>query len=128
METSAFPDSWKIARLTPIFKEGEKHERSHYRPISVLVIAKQEFWKSLFSDQSYQYLDENGFMSPDQSGFGALHSTVVSLRKFPDDRYSGLDTGQKTGLIFICLKKHLILLIMKSSAKNSIFMVFKTES
>ena len=24
IETSTFPDSWKIARVTPIFKEGEK--------------------------------------------------------------------------------------------------------
>ena len=46
IETSAFPDSWKIARVTPIFKEGEKCERSNYRPISVLPVI-QDFLKSL---------------------------------------------------------------------------------
>ena len=37
-ETSQFPDSWKNARITPIFKEDDKTERSNYRPISVLPV------------------------------------------------------------------------------------------
>ena len=127
IETSTFPDSWKIARVTPIFKEGDKCERSNYRPISVLPVITRLFEKLVF-DQLYRYFDENGFLSPDQSGFRALHSTVTSLLKCTDNWYSGLDTGQMTGLIFNDLIKHLILLIMKSSTKNSIFMVFKTES
>ena len=28
-----FPESWKTARVTPIFKEGDKSEPSNYRPI-----------------------------------------------------------------------------------------------
>ena len=104
IETSTFPDSLKIARVTPIFKEGEKFARSNYRPISVLPVIARLFEKLVF-DQLYQYLDENGFLSPDQSGCRALHSTVTSLLKCTDDWYSGLDTGQMTGLIFIDLKK-----------------------
>ena len=60
---------------------------------------------NLVFNQLYQYLDENGFLSPDQSGFRALHSTVTPLLKCTDDWYSWLDTGQMTGLIFIDLKK-----------------------
>ena len=56
IETSTFPDSWKIARVTPIFKEGEKCERSNYRPISVLPVIARLFEKLVF-DQLYQYLD-----------------------------------------------------------------------
>ena len=127
IETSTFPDSWKIARVTPIFKEGEKCDRSSYRQVSVLPVVARRFEKLVFN-HLYKYLDENGFLSPDQSGFRALHSTVTSLLKCTDDWYSWLDTGQMIGLIFVDLKNHLILLIMKSFAKNSIFMVFKTES
>ena len=117
----------KIARVTPILKEGEKCDRSNYRPISVLPVIARLFEKLVF-DQLNQYLAENGFLSPDLSGFRALHSTVASLLRCTDDWYSGLDTGQMTGLIFIDLQKYLILLIMKSYAINSIFIVFKTES
>ena len=104
IETSTFPDSWKIARVTPIFKEGDKCERSNYRSISVLPVIARLFEKLVF-DQLYRYFNENGFLSPDQSGFRALHSTVTSLLKCTDNWYSGLDTGQMTGLIFIDLKK-----------------------
>ena len=38
IETSRFPDSWKVARVSPIFKEGDKAEKSNYRPISVLPV------------------------------------------------------------------------------------------
>ena len=34
-ETSQFPDPWKIARVSPTFKDGDKIEKSNYRPMSV---------------------------------------------------------------------------------------------
>ena len=36
--TASFPHSWKTARVTPIFKDGEKDEKSNYRPISILPV------------------------------------------------------------------------------------------
>ena len=40
-ETATFPDIWKIARVTPIYKSGDKSVQLNYRPISVLpVISK----------------------------------------------------------------------------------------
>ena len=38
IETGQFPDSWKVARVTQIFKDGEKTNKSSYRPISVLPV------------------------------------------------------------------------------------------
>ena len=32
LETSQFPDSWKNARITPVFKDGDRAEKSNYRP------------------------------------------------------------------------------------------------
>ena len=36
IETSQFPNLWKLARITPIFKGGNRSDKSNYRPISIL--------------------------------------------------------------------------------------------
>ena len=76
IETSTFPVSWKIARVTPIYEEGEKSERSNYRPISVLPVLSRLFEKLIY-DQLYQYLERGGLLISDQSGFSALHLDSV---------------------------------------------------
>ena len=104
IETSQFPDLWKLARVTPMFKKGEKAEKLNYRPISVLPVIARLF-ERLVAYQLYQHMTENDYFSPDQSGFLRLHCTVISLLKSTDDWYKGLDLGKLVGLVFIDLKK-----------------------
>ena len=54
--TGVFPDSWKIARVSPIFKNGQTDDQSNYRPISVLPVLSRIFEKLIFN-QFYKYLD-----------------------------------------------------------------------
>ena len=50
IEASTIPVTWKIARVTPIYKEGEKSEKSNYGIISVLPVLSYIFEK-LNNDQ-----------------------------------------------------------------------------
>ena len=68
IETSQFPDSWKVARITPIFKDGDKTEKPNYRPISVLPVISKLLEKLVFN-QLYLYMKDNGLFTSDQSGF-----------------------------------------------------------
>ena len=70
----------------------------------MLPVLSRLFEKHIY-DQLYQYLERGGFLTPDQSGFRALHSSATCLLKYTDDWYSGMDEGLLTGLISIDLKK-----------------------
>ena len=93
----------RLLESPPTYKEGEKSEKSYYRPISALPVLSRLF-KKLIYDELYQYLEQCGFLTSDQSGFRALHSSVACLLKCTDDWYSGMDEGLLTGLISIDLK------------------------
>ena len=113
-ETSQFSDPWKIIRVLPILKDGDKTEKSNYRTISVLPVVSRLFGKVVFN-QLYRYLNDNYFLNSNQSGFRELHSTVTCLLKITDDWYNVMDTGNLAGMVFVDLKKafdtvdHLIL-------------------
>ena len=98
-----FPDSWKIARITPIFKSGKTDDRSNYRPISILPVLSRIFEKLIFN-QLYKYLDTSKHSFPKQSGFRRLYSVVTSLLSCTNDWYKNIDTGKYTALVFIDLK------------------------
>ena len=104
IETSAFPDLWKIARITLILKEVDKIGKSNYRPISVLPVIARLFEK-LVANQVYQHMVDNNLFTSGQSAYRSLHSTVTHLLKNTDDWYSGLELKKLVGLNFIDIKK-----------------------
>ena len=84
--------------------KGDKSDKSNYCPISVLPVISR-LSEKLVSNQLYQYLDYNSQFSPNQSGFRRLDSTVTCLLKNIYDWYTGLDSRQMLGMVFVDLKK-----------------------
>ena len=73
--TGIFADAWKIARVSPTFKEGLTTDPSNYRPISVLPVVSKLIERVVFN-QLYNYLkNENSLLSEAQSGYRRMFST-----------------------------------------------------
>ena len=68
LETSTYPNMWKLANVTPIFKKEDKQLVKNYRPISLLPICGKMFEKLIFNSL-YFYLNSNHLITPNQSGF-----------------------------------------------------------
>ena len=51
LQNRTFPKLWKVARVTPIFKSGQKTELNNYRQISVLSVFSRLLEK-IVHDQS----------------------------------------------------------------------------
>ena len=52
-----FPDDWKCARVTPLFKQGEASDLNNYRPISVISVIAKVFERIVY-DQLYNFLSD----------------------------------------------------------------------
>ena len=76
--TSIYPNTWKIANVTPIFKKGYKQQIKNYRPISLLPICGKIFEK-LICNNLYSYLNANNLITKNQSGFRPGYSTTNQL-------------------------------------------------
>ena len=66
IETSQFQATWRVARITPIFKDGDRTVKSNYHPIAVLPVISKLFEELVFN-QLYHYMKENSLFSSDQS-------------------------------------------------------------
>ena len=94
----------KTARVSPIYKSGERDECGNYRPISVLSTISKIFEKLVF-EQVNNYLVTNQLLTPYQSGFRKGHSTCSSLLKTTNDWLINMDKGLLNGVVFLDLKK-----------------------
>lgn len=104
LNKSDFPDEWKKAKVTPIFKSGDRMVVGNYRPISVLSIVSKILERAVH-DQLYMYLTNAGLLSNAQSGFRTNHSTSTTLLDVQDFILRNMDDGYATGVIFLDLKK-----------------------
>ena len=77
------PEDLKSARVTPLFKQGDRDDVNNYRPISVIPVVVNVFERIVY-EQLYAYLEEHYILCKYQSGFRAIHSTVTDLLEATD--------------------------------------------
>ena len=99
-----FPDCLKIARVTPIFKSGEKDKPDNYRPISILPVLSKIYEKIVFN-QLYSYLDHFELLKPSQFGFRKNMSMSDAILNTLQYIYDNLDKGYSVVSIFLDLSK-----------------------
>ena len=93
---SSFPDEWKMARVIPLYKNGQRNVAGNYRPISVLPAISKIMEKILYN-QLYSYLSKFRLLSDSQFGFRNLVCT--------NDWYVNLDRKMFNLVVLIDLKK-----------------------
>ena len=90
LSTSTYPEPWKLANVSPIFKKENKQLVKNYRPISLLPICGKIFEKIVF-DTLYCFLNENNLISKNQSGFRPGDSTINQLLYLINEIHEAFD-------------------------------------
>lgn len=99
-----FPTDWKLSKVSPIFKKGDKEDPNNYRPIYVIQ-AVAKILENIIFDQLSAYLQANKLLEDSQSGFRKNHSTMTALLDATDEWPLNIDKGLVNAIVFIDLKK-----------------------
>ena len=99
-----FPDSLKIAKVTPIFKSGDKDNVSNYRPISILPVCSKVLERIMYN-RVYNHLDSKGLLYEKQFGFQRNNSTEHAILQLTPNITDSLEKGEYTLGVFIDLSK-----------------------
>ena len=83
LSTGIFPDKLKIAKVSPIFKNGKNYLLTNYRLISLLPCFLKVL-EHIMCDRLYSYLTENILLFKKQFGFRSGHSTDHALLELID--------------------------------------------
>ena len=103
--TGIYPDSLKVAKVIPIFKnKGDQLLVSNYRPISLLSNINKIFEKLVYSRLS-SFLNLQNCIYELQFGFRAKHSTNHALLSLTEIIKFALDNSNFACGIFIDLQK-----------------------
>ena len=97
-----FPDSLKIANITPVHKKDEPTDKKNYRPVSVLPLLSKVFERLLY-DQLSDYLEK--YLNTLLCGFRKTHSTQHALFKLLQAWQEELDKSGFVGTILMDLSK-----------------------
>ena len=106
IESSVYPNLWKLANVTPVYKKGDKQLIKNYRPISLLPICGKLFEKIIFN-QLYPYLNGNNLITRNQSGFRPGDSTTNELLFLVNEIHEAFEDAKSLELraVFLDISK-----------------------
>ena len=104
MTTGIFPKRFKIAKVCPLFKSGQRNDPSNYRPISILPSLSKIFEKIIHTRIS-NFLETTKQIPSEQYGFQKKKSTVDALLTHVEKIRNFLDRKIKVSSVFLDLRK-----------------------
>ena len=101
LESRRVPDEWKTARISAIFKKGNKSLAGNYRPVSLTSIVG----KVMERDQLINHFERNNLFTPKQYGFIGGRSTALQLLCVLDEWTEALDNGSDIDCVYMDYQK-----------------------
>ena len=81
----AWPNDWKVAIITPVFKSGDRFSVTNYRPVSILHPLSLVLERFLFN---HIYPKVRSMIHENQHGFTKKKSTVTQMLAYTDLLYA----------------------------------------
>ena len=102
--TGFFPNSLKLAKVVPLFKNGDNKQISNYRPVSILP-AFSKLLEKLMYNRLLSFIKKHDILYKFQFGFREHHSTSMALIILIDKIMAAIDSGEIVVGVFLDFRK-----------------------
>ena len=97
LESGCIPDDWSKVFVSPVFKKGNVHKASNYRPVSLTCVACK-LLEHVICSHVLTYLDKHHPLSNYQHGFRKGHSCGSQILITLDDLYRSFDKRNRVDM------------------------------
>ena len=104
LSQGVFPDELKIAKVIPIFKNGDNMLVNNYRPISILPVFSKIFEQIMYN-RLLAFINHNNLLYKYQFGFRKGYSTNMALIVLMDKILNAIDNGEVVLGVFLDLSQ-----------------------
>jgi len=104
LSSGIVPSQFKIAKVVPVFKSGDKTNPDNYRPISLLS-SFSKILEKVVSIRLTHFLEKENVLTQFQFGFRTSHSTAHAMVHFLNNISKALNEKKHTIAIFCDLRK-----------------------
>lgn len=104
LATGQLPSDWKIGKIVPVFKTGNKHLPESYRPISLTCICCK-LLEHIIASHVFRHLESNNFFFLNQHGFRKGFSCETQLLELTTELHSNMNSNLQTDCIFLDFSK-----------------------
>ena len=102
LQSGVFPNLWKSAFITPVFKSGDRNNIANYRPISILCSLSKLFDLIICNKLTHFF---RNVITEQQHGFLKGRSTISNLLVYTDYLFSAFKDGYQVDSIYLDLSK-----------------------
>ena len=104
ISSGTIPKIWKDARVTPLFKKGQKSNPGNYRPVSLTSVVCKCL-KTIIRAQILEHLVRNKHISVSQFGFRSGRSCILQLIDVMEDWLQYIEDDESWDTIYLDFSK-----------------------
>jgi hypothetical protein len=101
LEAGVFPERFKIAKVKPLHKKGDKRDMENYRPISLLCTFSKILEKLMYNRLLF-FLTKNTILTEAQHGFRKSRSTETAIQSLLASVQEPIEKKENQIGIFFC--------------------------
>ena len=104
IKTGSLPSDWRNANISPVYKKGNKHIASNYRPVSLTSVCCKTL-EHIICKQILCHLEQHKILTSLQHGFRSGHSCESQLVITMHDLMQSFDRRLQTDMIILDFSK-----------------------